>query len=92
MSSSVYFTDLRAGSRENLHTQLARLADLAGLKAVVSTGDLTAIKLHFGEKGGHAYIRPTFVQELHSCIDTTQTTSHKLLMAMNDALTKATNR
>jgi uncharacterized Fe-S center protein len=64
MSSTVYFTDLRAGNRENLHIQLNRLAELAGLKSIISTGDLTAIKLHFGEKGGHAYIRPTFVRKV----------------------------
>ena len=64
MSSTVYFTDLRAGNRENLHTQLVRLADLAGLSRVISSGDLTAIKMHFGEKGGHAFIRPTFVRRI----------------------------
>jgi hypothetical protein len=64
MNSRVYFTDLRAGHRENLHSQLARLADLAGLNTVIASGDLTAIKLHFGEKGGHAYIRPTFVRKI----------------------------
>ena len=64
MKSTVYFTDLRAGNRENLHTQLARLAELAGLNSIITAGDLTAIKLHFGEKGGHAYIRPTFVRKL----------------------------
>jgi len=64
MSSCVYFTDMRAGNRENLHTQLIRLADQAGLGKVVAAGDLTAIKLHFGEKGGHAYIRPTFVRRV----------------------------
>ncbi len=64
MQSTVYFTDLRAGNRENLHTQLVRLAELAGLNNIISAGDLTAIKLHFGEKGGHAFIRPTFVRKI----------------------------
>ena len=64
MNSNVYFTDLRAGNRENLHSQLARLAEIAGLDSIITTGDLTAIKLHFGEKGGHAYIRPTFVRKI----------------------------
>jgi hypothetical protein len=64
MSSTVYFTDLRAGHRENLHAQLVRLAALAGLDQIIASGDLTAIKLHFGEKGGHAFIRPTFVRRI----------------------------
>ena len=64
MKSNVYFTDLRAGNLENLHSQLSRLTDLAGLDSIITSGDLTAIKLHFGEKGGHAYIRPTFVRKI----------------------------
>ena len=64
MSSSVYFADMRAGMRENLFTKLERLVELAGLESVIAQGDLTAIKLHFGEKGGHAYIRPTFVRRI----------------------------
>ncbi len=64
MQSTVYFTDLRAGNRENLHSQLVRLAELAGLNNIISAGDLTAIKLHFGEKGGHAFIRPTFIRKI----------------------------
>jgi len=64
MSSPVFFTDLRAGHRENLYAQLQRLIELAGIDATISSGDLAAIKLHFGEKGGHAYIRPTFVRRV----------------------------
>lgn len=64
MTSKVFFTDIRAGHRENLHDQLERLLAAAGLAQVVAKGDLTAIKIHFGERGGHAYIRPTFVRRI----------------------------
>ncbi len=64
MPSSVYFADMRAGMRENLFVKLERLVELAGLESIIAQGDLTAIKLHFGEKGGHAYIRPTFVRRI----------------------------
>jgi len=64
MDTQVYFVDMRAGMRENLHTKLERLTEQAGLAEVVSNGDLVAIKMHFGEKGGHAYIRPTFVRRV----------------------------
>ncbi len=64
MASTVHFADLRAGLRENLHDKLERLLETAGLDEVVATGDLTAIKLHFGERGGHAYLRPTFVRRV----------------------------
>jgi hypothetical protein len=64
MTAQVYFADMRAGQRENLHAKLERLTEQAGVAEVVSNGDLVAIKMHFGEKGGHAYIRPTFVRRV----------------------------
>jgi len=64
MSSTVYMADLRTGSRENLYVKLLRLLDAAGIPEVVAPGDLCAVKIHFGEKGGHAYIRPTFVRQV----------------------------
>lgn len=64
MATKVYFADMRAGMRENLHDKLERLAEAAGLADMVRSGELVAIKLHFGEKGGHAYIRPTFVRRI----------------------------
>jgi uncharacterized protein len=64
MPSTVFFADMRAGNRENLFDKLLRLLELAGTEKVAGRGDLVAIKLHFGEKGGHAYIRPTFVRRV----------------------------
>ena len=64
MAAQVYFADMRTGMRENLHTKLERLAERAGLSRIVGSGELIAVKLHFGEKGGHAYIRPTFVRRI----------------------------
>ncbi|SHJ45081.1 hypothetical protein SAMN02745165_02417 [Malonomonas rubra DSM 5091] len=64
MSVPVWFADLRAGSRENLFVKLRRLLEAAGLQELVAEGDLSAIKLHFGEKGGHAYVRPVFIREI----------------------------
>jgi hypothetical protein len=64
MAEQVYFADMRTGMREDLHTKLERLTDKAGLSGMIRTGELVAIKLHFGEKGGHAYIRPTFVRRV----------------------------
>ena len=42
MSSTVYFTDLRAGHRENLFAQLLRLIDQAGIASVVGRGRITS--------------------------------------------------
>jgi len=61
---SVWFADLRAGNRENLFNKLQRLLETAGLGEMIDQGALTAVKLHFGEKGGHAYIRPVFIRTI----------------------------
>ncbi len=64
MASQVFMADMRAGPRENLFAKLLRLLDSCNLAGQIRTGDLVAVKLHFGEKGGHAYIRPTFVRQV----------------------------
>ncbi len=61
MASPVYFMDFRATFRESLTAKLARLMKTAGLEDVVGKRDLTAVKLHFGERGGTAFIRPVFL-------------------------------
>lgn len=60
--AEVFFTDLRASSKENLLDKLAGLCKRAGLMDIVKKNDLVALKIHFGEKGNLAYIRPQFVR------------------------------
>ena len=64
MAATVWFADLRSGTRENLFDKLERLLEMAGLSEIVRAGELTAIKIHFGEKGGHAYVRPVFIRKI----------------------------
>jgi uncharacterized protein len=64
MPSRVYLADTRTGNRENLFAKLSRLLEAGGLEGMVDRGDLVALKVHFGEKGGHAYIRPTFLRTI----------------------------
>ena len=62
--SKVYFADLRASAKENLLEKLVRLTDKIDLKSIVPQRGLVAIKLHFGEKGNTAYIRPNFIRQI----------------------------
>lgn len=62
MSSQVFFTDLRATDSENLLQKISNLVDKAGIKQVVKRKGLTAIKIHFGERGNTAFIRPLLVR------------------------------
>jgi uncharacterized protein len=63
-SSKVFFADLRASIKENLPAKVVRLADTLGLEGMVPKRGLVAVKLHFGEKGNTAYIRPNFVRHI----------------------------
>jgi hypothetical protein len=64
IASKVYFTDMRAGVKESLPEKLERLLERLDLKAVIPDRGLVAIKLHFGEKGNTAFIRPLFVRRV----------------------------
>jgi uncharacterized protein len=63
-ASSVYFCDLRTSMKENLPTKLRRLIQTAGLEEIVCPRQLVAIKIHFGEKGNVAFIRPILIRPL----------------------------
>ena len=58
MASKVYFTNFRATPRENLPKKLARLIKTAGMLDIDFENKYTAIKIHFGEPGNLAYLRP----------------------------------
>jgi len=66
-TSKVYFSNLRTSFKENLFAKLERLME-GGLKAAVKQRDLVAIKLHFGEKGNTAFIRPIFIRRIVDCV------------------------
>ena len=62
--SKVYFTDLRTSYKKNLLDKLAGLLDIMDLKDMVPPRSLVAIKLHFGERGNVAFVRPNFIRRI----------------------------
>lgn len=65
MKSTVYFTSVRARSdKDNKISKIKKLFDAAGLAEVASEGELTAVKVHFGERGTDAYINPVLVRQV----------------------------
>ncbi|MEJ2640266.1 MAG: DUF362 domain-containing protein [Desulfosarcinaceae bacterium] len=64
MSSKVYFIDLRATLKENFSVKLVRLVNTAGLADVIAKRDLVALKVHFGELGNTAFIRPVHLRQI----------------------------
>jgi uncharacterized Fe-S center protein len=64
MKSPVFFSDLKVESGKTLLDKLDILLDRVDLKGKIRKKDLVAIKLHFGEKGNTAYVRPIFLRKV----------------------------
>lgn len=62
MASKVYFADLRADYHENLQQKLTRLMKTAGMGSIDFDRKYAAIKLHFGEPGNLAFLRPNWAK------------------------------
>ena len=60
--SNVYFTDLRVKNGNNLLTKLQRLIKTAGIGNIDFTDKYVAIKMHFGEPGNLAFLRPNYAK------------------------------
>ena len=70
--SKVYFTDMHASMNENLLEKLKRLIKTAGIGQINFEKKYVAIKIHFGEPGNLAFLRPNYaravadvIRELH---------------------------
>ncbi len=62
MTAEVYWADLRADLKRPLGDKIDQLMSRVDLAGRIGQGDLTALKLHFGEKGNTAFIRPVLVR------------------------------
>lgn len=61
-ASKVYFTDFRSHGRTSQLEKLEKLILAAGLDEMDLDGKFVAIKLHFGELGNMAYLRPNYAK------------------------------
>ena len=62
MASKVYWADFRAEFRENLQQKLTRLMKTAGMGEIDFDNKYVAIKMHFGEPGNLAFLRPNWAK------------------------------
>ena len=58
--AKVYFTDFRMRNDDNHQTKLRRLMEAAGMDQIDFRDKFVAIKIHFGELGNLAFLRPNF--------------------------------
>ncbi|KLO21657.1 4Fe-4S ferredoxin [Marinitoga sp. 1197] len=68
MASKVYFTNLRTRPGMNLLDKLERLVKKAGIEKIDFKDKFVAIKIHFGEPGNLAYIRPNYAARIVALI------------------------
>lgn len=60
--AKVYFTDFRCRPDEGPADKLKRLIKAAGIDKLDMDGKFVAIKMHFGEKGNMAFLRPNYAR------------------------------
>ncbi|MCD6363518.1 MAG: DUF362 domain-containing protein [Synergistetes bacterium] len=63
-ASRVYFMDMRATAEENAIKKFERLLKTARIGNMEFSGRTVALKIHFGEPGNLAYIKPNYVAKL----------------------------
>ncbi|MBN1254094.1 MAG: DUF362 domain-containing protein [Deltaproteobacteria bacterium] len=64
MASTVYFADLRTTIDRNLLDKVGALLEKVNLPKRIKKRGTVAIKLHFGERGNTAYVRPIFLRRI----------------------------
>jgi uncharacterized Fe-S center protein len=68
VASKVYFINLRTTPTSNLLTKMERLVKRAGIETIDFKNQFVAIKIHFGEPGNLAFIRPNYVARIASLL------------------------
>ena len=64
MKSKVFFTDLRVTPQQNIFKKMDKLLVKAEFNNIIEKGDISAIKLHFGERGNTAYVKPIYMRRI----------------------------
>ena len=100
-NSIVYYIDVKKDSNKSLIERLATMIDRSKLFKNIKSNDRVAIKTHFGERGGHAYIRTPFIGKIVNKVkeysgkpfvtDTNTLYSHKRHNAIDHLETAAIN-
>jgi uncharacterized Fe-S center protein len=59
-SSKVFFIDFHTTPQQNIYAKIKMLLKTAGFDTIDFNKKLTAVKIHFGEPGNLAYLRPNY--------------------------------
>ncbi|WP_300901759.1 DUF362 domain-containing protein [uncultured Bacteroides sp.] len=69
-TAKVYYTDLRTSPTSNLLDKMERLVKRAGIEKLPLKDSFVAIKIHFGEPGNLAYLRPNYAARMANLLRT----------------------
>ena len=64
MASEVYFAKVGGRSGRGPVEKIGLLFDEAGFASAIRKPELVAVKAHFGERGGTAFVRPTYLRAI----------------------------
>jgi uncharacterized Fe-S center protein len=64
MATPVYFIDLKASPKENRMERINQLLDKVPFAKPLGKNSLVAVKVHFGEKGNTAFVRPIYLRPI----------------------------
>ncbi len=68
MTAKVYFTDMRSRPGMGMLEKLQEIAKAAGLNSISMEKKFVAVKIHFGEPGNVAFIRPNYAARIVSML------------------------
>ena len=68
LNSTVYMSDVSAGWKKNVPQKVEDLFQLLKPQDRFDRKDLVGVKLHFGEAGSTAYVRPQYVRRVVDCL------------------------
>ena len=69
MKSKVYFCDMHTDANQNLLDKIEKLVKAAGIENIDFSNRFTVIKIHFGEPGNLAYLRPNYAHQIVKLIE-----------------------
>ena len=64
MSSVVYFSSMKSNNHKSPLNKIKKLANRAGITDLYEKDEIVALKVHFGELGNTAFLRPIFLRPI----------------------------
>ncbi len=83
----VFFSDLRTTFKRTMLDKVDELLQKVGIGERIKANDLVAIKLHFGERGNTALVRPIFIRRI---VDTVRICGGKPFLTDTNTLYRGT--